>query len=1103
MTIIVDETTVYRCVIVNASQMARCAEDLISQATTEVTKVLPIAKESVVYRASVAYLFQHIRLFAQALQKLKGKEFTSSEVRALGNFLQLMGNLAALLPQLGKNYFTSILNYSSVRIHKCIDQLRSSLAEICQALSIDWRLFRFEKGQDTTNKIADLQHLKEVLKTALGSKIAAPNSVDVTQLIEIRLESLDRHLRQMGHHKLKKQPSSDEVPVRNLQKVIEDALSVFTAIDIPCEHIKLQGPLGAGGFGTVYMATRLPTAELLAVKEVRSDRLNYGTWASLYSEIATMMELKHPYVLELVGVHVKEPYRIITRYCPGRSLFDRLHKSSGKHLTPPQLTEIASQVAQGMKFLHANGIVHRDLKTMNILLDENDVVKIADFGLAGIVKDGEGLKGGVGTPHYGAPEVLEKKSYGPKVDIFSFGVILWEMAARQIPYRDKTPQEIYEYVVIKGKRLPNNPSIPAAMFELITRCWSANPNERPEFSEIVELFASHKVSFQGSYIQSSYEEERKELPMDVPYLLAVLEHPSHEHFQSVVRFLVKHLDAQTLRLLRQKNILSTYTLQSQHPGSILQLASRVLLEKDVASFINSFMKPVIGGIFEKGDSYEILCALSFCLRVPDSNFDEIKVYTPLFVQRIHEPRIGPFVVRLIARGTIEEARQYKKELLEYFDAEGISNIKDGLALEAVTKLFPMMTEDLTGSQVAHFIPLLEVPTPIPKELITMLVSKTSKEASASLNLALIKAAYRTDVTDIMISSLNSCDPKELEQYAQHLEVFDQLHRLIVEGRSIKVALLLLFRLAQVGSIPTILATHPMLHSVLDVKGHVAQKLQIFTCLLADEQFCIETTALDDIFKLLLSALTHDRLACYVLKMIGALSSHPTGRDMILEMGLLSIFTDIFLTPGTIDISTSLTILSNMSQVTNDIPQLSLIISCLMQDVLNTTSWQCDLLCTLTKLVSISPASVQDYDIRQAIVPLLSPKQGPVLIVLALKLLESCDMSKLAGFYDSIAHRIYRILCVDDLMFPEIILSAVELITSLSTVYDMTHFIKTTGMIHFVENIMEQVKSAEDVFKTIKNCLFALRRSEGQNEQASDHSAIHEENGDSAHEADPN
>jgi serine/threonine protein kinase len=141
-----------------------------------------------------------------------------------------------------------------------------------------------------------------------------------------------------------------------------------------------------------------------------------------------------------------------------------------------------------MTFLHDRRFVHRDLKTMNILLDDSDNVKIADFGLIGIVQEGGELKGGVGTPHYTAPEVLEGKLYGLKVDVYSYGIILWEMATGQIPFRDRTHKDIIDMVLNRNERLPFSLAVTLPMQQLIRNCWSRDPDERPSFKDIIALF---------------------------------------------------------------------------------------------------------------------------------------------------------------------------------------------------------------------------------------------------------------------------------------------------------------------------------------------------------------------------------------------------------------------------------------------------------------------------------------------------------------------------------------------------------------------------------------------------------------------------------------
>jgi serine/threonine protein kinase len=321
---------------------------------------------------------------------------------------------------------------------------------------------------------------------------------------------------------------------------MENELAAFQAINIPADDLRLDIALGTGGFGTVSRAIRLSTGEILAVKEVKSDSLTMSAWASLYSELATMAELHHRSVLELdlelVGAHVTEPYRIITRFCGGKSLFDRLHKQGSTPILPQKLTVIAYHIARGMAYVHDMRIVHRDLKTMNILLDDDDNAKIADFGLAGSIKDEKDLTGGVGTPHYTAPEVLDRKHYGHKVDVYSFGVMLWEMATGQIPYVNKTHVEIIDIVLNKNGRLP----FTADMRKLITACWSRRPSDRPDFKDITSSLSSGLTYFPGC---TGITADELEPPIELAYLVQTLKKPACPQFLHIVDFLVGHIHA--------------------------------------------------------------------------------------------------------------------------------------------------------------------------------------------------------------------------------------------------------------------------------------------------------------------------------------------------------------------------------------------------------------------------------------------------------------------------------------------------------------------------------------------------------------------------------
>lgn len=154
--------------------------------------------------------------------------------------------------------------------------------------------------------------------------------------------------------------------------------------------------------------------------------------------------------LQLVAA-VKMPpvYCIITEYLPLGSLRAYLHKLEKKSLPLQKLFAIALDIARGMEYIHSQGVIHRDLKPENVLIDENFCLKIADFGIACEEARCDTLAEDPGTFRWMAPEMIKRKPYGRKVDMYSFGLILWELVAGKIPYEDMTPIQAAFAVVDK------------------------------------------------------------------------------------------------------------------------------------------------------------------------------------------------------------------------------------------------------------------------------------------------------------------------------------------------------------------------------------------------------------------------------------------------------------------------------------------------------------------------------------------------------------------------------------------------------------------------------------------------------------------------------
>jgi serine/threonine protein kinase len=169
----------------------------------------------------------------------------------------------------------------------------------------------------------------------------------------------------------------------------------------------------------------------------------------------------------------------------GGSVYDYLHKRKGSFKLP-SLLRVAIDISKGMDYLHQNNIIHRDLKAANLLMDEHEVVKVADFGVARVKAQSGVMTAETGTYRWMAPEVIEHKSYDHKADIFSFGIVMWELLTGKIPYDYLTPLQAAVGVVQQGLR----PTIPKnahpKLAELLQKCWQQDPTSRPDFPVITE-----------------------------------------------------------------------------------------------------------------------------------------------------------------------------------------------------------------------------------------------------------------------------------------------------------------------------------------------------------------------------------------------------------------------------------------------------------------------------------------------------------------------------------------------------------------------------------------------------------------------------------------
>jgi len=232
--------------------------------------------------------------------------------------------------------------------------------------------------------------------------------------------------------------------------------------------------LGIGAFGKVKLATHSVTGHKVAVKILNKAKIKQlGMEEKVQREINILHLCTHPHIIRLYEV-IDTPTDIflVNEYVSGGELFDYI-VSKGR-LSSDEARNFFHQIVSGVEYCHFQKIVHRDLKPENLLLDSNLNIKIADFGLSNLMRDGDFLRTSCGSPNYAAPEVISGHLYaGPEVDVWSCGVILYALLCGSLPFDDESIPNLFKKIKSGMYSLPSHLSQLAR--NLIPECWRLTP----------------------------------------------------------------------------------------------------------------------------------------------------------------------------------------------------------------------------------------------------------------------------------------------------------------------------------------------------------------------------------------------------------------------------------------------------------------------------------------------------------------------------------------------------------------------------------------------------------------------------------------------------
>jgi sterile alpha motif and leucine zipper-containing kinase AZK len=258
----------------------------------------------------------------------------------------------------------------------------------------------------------------------------------------------------------------------------------------------LDERVGIGAFSEVFQGRWRGTKVAVKRLIIGPSREKGEVIREFRQEVTMLRKLRHPQIVLFMGATVQLPNLCVVTELLSGSVFDLLHNSRVT-LSWTQRLQIALDTARGLNYLHHIPVIHRDLKSPNLLLDAQYRAKLCDFGLARRSSP-DVMTGACGTFQWMAPEVMSSSHYSEKADVYSFAMIMWEVFARKVPFAGLIASQITLFVM-RGKRPIIAPDCPKPFAQLMRKCWDAEPERRPTMDMVMtrlEHFLEHVSTLQ-------------------------------------------------------------------------------------------------------------------------------------------------------------------------------------------------------------------------------------------------------------------------------------------------------------------------------------------------------------------------------------------------------------------------------------------------------------------------------------------------------------------------------------------------------------------------------------------------------------------------------